>query len=1173
MTSRLTKGRLKLERQEDDDPPKGVLAAQPPPAATPTRRKAPVSAPVPPLPTPTPARGRQKVPASAPAVLQTVIPSGYGYLNPSLKSVPSFKTVLANNASADTRHDFGINVVTQKIQTQFNDALPSGCNSAPTEDEVLNNIINKTSATPTFKDFLTEVTTETSGTELDITFPGNTGGPITKFNVIKYSGTNYGDKKKDIGKDFCEKTNLTVNTENACFVVDFNQHGFLSKLKQGTKTTNTTIHYLMTPEVVNDPAGKPSIFDKTLFDDNKTGVTFKSYIQTTPNTTNYTPYKTSELSFTNNFFSNYNFSLSPIQQSFQKGNNSSLSTTLTISFSPSSGTNFVDSIKDSKKQNSIQSLLSYINGLMKQLGTPKGKFDFNSKLQQKRGGDWLQVLACLNTKDNDFSCILPNKGNTPSGPVYLVTHDRIALAYALLNGVNVIYLSHNKDTFVFKNRYDKIIRENSIPIEQSSHAQILKFKEETIGQTGTSEYATFQIKYNTYDSFRNAIITNCVTNLDEVIGNATSFLNQFKKNTDSMNDTDYIYDKTKGYKTNFKKQGSSPSFLFHVKEIFKKAVIMSFILQTIPDISMEYNFVKTFIDDNFKTDYSGLDNQNKKDLLKVREYINSIKNGAFEVIGPGSMSSGYEKGKANEITNKFTQLIEKSAIWRAIDTLFSNLTANDSKESGYISTFIGRILQFSTTSESNACDQYIFIQSITNLPVETTQQLIECFTLFQGIVIEYGQKLEKTYSGKRSGASPEERAMFFRPANLIYETLLVLNGLISQRGGGSNEKMPETILGEIILNESTDNILLKTDNEERNINKQIKQSNVYDEDDKSNSSISTTGGGISSGKIGIVYDSTINQMVWPLLSDLTNKDYYYDTIVNYLNITINDKTITKENLKEMNINTILDSILPNIEDANVRTTLVKLKTSNISGLFTNIKGVSSIVLIIIICFYLGIFSTNKSSLQRGGQTEDPPSIHIELNSDITAKQLLEDNMFCYHPLVPIYILLTSFYNQMGSELEEDPFLTSYISYFNVLEKMTHSITANYLETQDISKIMEAFIIGYVLRTVFFTANKSNYLFDELAVATGLDADDLRMFCMKNSIFSEPVIGDIVFENDSAEEISGSILLNLPIFSSFINSDSVKFKNTLLDETDIDYESLKNRLDNLLKIVVDKVKIV
>jgi hypothetical protein len=98
-------------------------------------------------------------------------------------------------------------------------------------------------------------------------------------------------------------------------------------------------------------------------------------------------------------------------------------------------------------------------------------FNFNSKVQQKRGGDWFQVLACHDAKNRVYTQILPDTGRrTVSGddlgPVYFVTHDRIAVSYALLNGVNVIYLDYWGRVYVFKNNSDAFFNGDTKPLEE-----------------------------------------------------------------------------------------------------------------------------------------------------------------------------------------------------------------------------------------------------------------------------------------------------------------------------------------------------------------------------------------------------------------------------------------------------------------------------------------------------------------------------------------------------------------------------------------------------------------------------------------------------------------------------------------------------------------------------------
>ena len=94
--------------------------------------------------------------------------------------------------------------------------------------------------------------------------------------------------------------------------------------------------------------------------------------------------------------------------------------------------------------------------------------------QRKRGGDWWQGLDCLDIYSRIFTQILPNYG-TPtkfnkSWPVYYITHDRFAVSYALLMGLNIIYLSHNGYVYVFKN--DNLVRKRKMTATEKAAAAI-----------------------------------------------------------------------------------------------------------------------------------------------------------------------------------------------------------------------------------------------------------------------------------------------------------------------------------------------------------------------------------------------------------------------------------------------------------------------------------------------------------------------------------------------------------------------------------------------------------------------------------------------------------------------------------------------------------------------------
>ena len=78
-------------------------------------------------------------------------------------------------------------------------------------------------------------------------------------------------------------------------------------------------------------------------------------------------------------------------------------------------------------------------------------FKTNVKFQQKRSGDWLQVLYCLSAKRRRVKRKDNGAEVTDISDVFFVTHDQIAAAFALSVGVNVIMtLGDSKTIFVFK---------------------------------------------------------------------------------------------------------------------------------------------------------------------------------------------------------------------------------------------------------------------------------------------------------------------------------------------------------------------------------------------------------------------------------------------------------------------------------------------------------------------------------------------------------------------------------------------------------------------------------------------------------------------------------------------------------------------------------------------------
>ena len=252
-----------------------------------------------------------------------------------------------------------------------------------------------------------------------------------------------------LGRKFSLKTQeaselaqrIGFDQRGAGLVVDFNQHGFLARLKRGAPNP-IQIYYLLTPEVVNDPAPKTTPNERIFKLPGGLGVVPCIEFRDTPITfPGNEPFDNTRDPHTL-FFSKYTHSLSPIRDVSAAGIPKKLKVDLTITDGAKT-----TNIKDSKLQNSIEMLKK---GLKKFLALFRGEdpMSIATKWTQKRGGDWFQAIAALDIRGRKFINPLstdPTPKEIPNIPVYFVTHDRIALAYALLIGCNAIFLSVDED--------------------------------------------------------------------------------------------------------------------------------------------------------------------------------------------------------------------------------------------------------------------------------------------------------------------------------------------------------------------------------------------------------------------------------------------------------------------------------------------------------------------------------------------------------------------------------------------------------------------------------------------------------------------------------------------------------------------------------------------------------
>ena len=398
----------------------------------------------------------------------------------------SLNSILALLSVGDAKHDFHYPVTGEaslgnlrdpKVQGAINYGLPSNYDNVLNEEDCLSSVIRSYTTSSSSA----RVDGKTSHyVPIDVANPIYRRGHTSAHSITTINGheftVNYTDVKQH-GNGFAsllpgaleEKidfeipanvfyTNLGLNTtrfKTIAIVVDAASIGLYEILNSGTFSSENrpNVYYIYGAEVVNDPATKKTPESKVFLDKSE-GVILKSCLPIIKNTNqnyNYKFHKNADsvtTPYLNQFFTKFDFLLSDIKTSI-KGKSSEYITNLTISGNKSKGE--INPIINSKSKNDITFLTSVLNKLLNIFGrkapTDDEKFLFSSSLQQKRSGDWLQVLLCSAIKDKLREFRLFNSAASASindiQEVFFVTHDRIALAFALLNGINCFFTHHN----------------------------------------------------------------------------------------------------------------------------------------------------------------------------------------------------------------------------------------------------------------------------------------------------------------------------------------------------------------------------------------------------------------------------------------------------------------------------------------------------------------------------------------------------------------------------------------------------------------------------------------------------------------------------------------------------------------------------------------------------------
>jgi hypothetical protein len=1073
------------------------------------------------------------------------------FITTKIKGNKDFQNHLGSLARSDAHHDLGTEFKTgdynknQTLKTVFNSGLPSIQNQTPNFQDyhetgslisvmlkIGDNTINNESGDKDnlFKSILKSIVevnpaknaTKSAPTICQIGYrnPDGNGQPLFNYNAVKFSNDGKKFNSKTFANDFFVNTNLGgANGKEAAVIVDFAQCQFFELLAGGGRATDFSVHYLMTSEMVNDPAGKPNISNKSLFGTD-TGVNVNSYIQTDAEPISYSSYDINNPNTTNNFFSKYDFKLSPIQQIFTKGSKSEkLISTLNISLEDGKNKPLVDTIEDSKSENSITTVLGYLRKIIQnliKLTTPESNrvttFNFNSKCQQKRSGDWFQALCCLDVRNRNYTQILPDVGRKPfklnaNCPVYFVTHDQIAVAYALLNGVNVIYFSHGKAIFVFKNSADLTVKGSGMSVEKIY-----------------------------FDGMKTTYVDNRTPDINTLLGYATKYEDARQLILDDESSKFNKEINTAVSNSSDKEFMKSVDKLF--KGMFAQAVRLMFVNINLTDIT---NAIANINANKYILD-GGYDSKNDAKIITL--------NKSFDLINCVLDRFGKETVRGSYLQVAIAKWIDSNV--KKLD-VYNAATKIDLYDKIDEATFdINRITEFDiNTANKRATDKYIFLPFIKTLNYTQKNQIVSVLKGLVGKLKQFLQnqsgspastgltQLVQSFIGKRVTG---ELKLYNNAANLIFESLILLD-TTNEQPPINETPAPDPITKEdILVLFSTDDIIINEDLTEILALLNGKNSNTPDEDPpneesvvaKVQSKVGQSGGDIlnyyhdrPNVRGNTICDVSVRQMTYPLLSN-----ELITTLIKFSNDNYDDTTEqpVEEPVEEPADKSVTPKRPPVIPE--------NISAEALREMFNKYR------------------QTDGGSMAGGGPNE----------------YLLENYNLGYHPLLPIYMLLSPFYYSLGPKYDSYPYFDTYFTYFNILNKMVTVLQTNYLNNPtEKDQITDGYLIGFGLGHMLFTSNTSLVLTNAILASIEMEQSEYYNFSLKNDCLSSLITGSIHL--NAREERSGVDLLTNSIFKQFINEE-VNIKQMLGEEIPsegLTYVTIQQNVLTLLKTIAAKIK--
>lgn len=1103
--------------------------------------------------------------------------------------------ILSKLAIGDTKHDFGYKVDELK-NINFKDAYNSGIPQPYNNEDVVDE-----------EYCLQSVVKEISNEEKNDYIPMKIANPnlekkkdpnehtiktINDFNFV----VNYCIVKDEKGKDINAEqfyTNLNLNkSRNIAIIVDAASIGLYEILNNGKfDDVKPKVYYIYGPEVVNDPATKKGVDAKEF--SQKDGVEIISCLPVeTPNYFESYNYSfntslTEDTPYLQQFFTNYTFKLTDLK-TFVKGKSTEYITNLTI-YGPGSKP---IPLPNSKSKNDISFLSSILNrfknlftgGIFKTAKkiTDDEQFLFSASLQQKRSGDWLQVLLCCAIKDKlrKFKEFKTNREVDDIQDVYFVTHDRIALAFALLNGMNCIFTHHNSanhlhSCFVYKlqdvEAEEKANSKLAITYKSNKNKAELK----TLITNLINNINKYMIdKYNGISSDNFPIGPGSIETTLEA--NIDSRLKTFSNKTSTSNPAT-----TEQYNLNM--------FSLDVRDFFEKALKVVFAKSIFPDLRNQIELLKSLnniIDDELADKI--VDNIIIVNYRKIKTTIDNI-------------NSIYTK--ANETTTDQCktkiQLFTKSEIYkRSLNWTWDiNLSSRDVAN-----------LADTTNPLNYSTDRNIFLYNINELNILLKQKLTYLYyynytKLLERCIVTTEQNLNTKFKLNELNKSVLNHRYYvkFRAVSLAFciEVLLALG-----ENGVKPNPNSKRILTPKEISDTMDNFLSK---DPKTISTLLKDDLIVGEDNAYNRAtikydiesypdaipdpetnittiigddidIPTTnlppikivgGANITEAAFPI----SVKQVTYPIMTLILNNSTSYNkmfTVFGFIT-SIFSHYVTLENPEKERKDFINyketpqyfgflnkkeeDYIAPSEEY--VPTSIINTPQNSYPN---NLKNYEKP--------FKNIMGGSKKNLE--SLFKSLPPLEDDTPIERYDEDIFKDNSICFHPLLPIYMLTQSYMTTVENEdIEESMDFDLFVNYLKFLKKIKENVVNIYSSDNTNETKLEAYAVGLGLKQLLFVSNNDIDGYEDCLDV--LDADP--KIYSKASSFTDCLCNSISgkIEHDDITLVNGPIYLKSDLFRQFARQLHVnRIFGITVDATTFDLNKFKREIFEFSKEVAEQI---